>query len=237
MMATFRPHRLTNSLDSPWWYFTVSAYNGRNWTKHCTGEVCALSSPPEKAEEPDALPRKLSVRKWFEKMAKGGLNLGTSFQTLDTMATSTADQRAMGHVVNGRQGDEAHYYIHPTVLDAILQILGASAVNGYARKTKTWLPTSIDQIKVYRCAADMVTNVSANCRATRQWLEAALASLREERSWKQSVSAWLQQMVPVPSRLQMDTRPQDASGSQTSISWILKTYSRHQQAARPVPRR
>lgn len=161
MMATFRPHRLTNSLDSPWWDFTVSAYNGRNWTKHCTGEVSALLSPPEKAEDPDALPRKLNVRKWFEKMAKGGLNLGTSFQTLDTMATSTAEQRAMGHVVNGRQGDEANYYIHPTVLDATLQILGAAAVNGYARKTKTWLPTSIDQIKVYRCAADMVTNVSA----------------------------------------------------------------------------
>jgi acyl transferase domain-containing protein/SAM-dependent methyltransferase len=161
IMATFSPHRLTSTLDSQWWDFTVSAYNGRNWTRHCTGQVSALSNPPEENSEPEVLPRKLNVRKWFEKMAKGGLNLGAAFQTLDTMATSTSDQRAMGHVVNGRQGDEANYFIHPTVLDSTLQILGAAAVNGYARKTKTWLPTSIDQIKVYKCASDMVTSVSA----------------------------------------------------------------------------
>ncbi|RMZ82891.1 hypothetical protein DV737_g1950, partial [Chaetothyriales sp. CBS 132003] len=161
IIATFSPHRLTNVLDSQWWNFTVSAYNGRNWTKHCTGQISALTAPPEEAPDPEPLPRKRNVRKWFEKMAKGGLNLGASFQTLDTMTTSTSEQRAMGHVVNGRQGDEANYFIHPTVLDSTLQILGAAAVNGYARKTKTWLPTGIDRIKVYRCASKMITNVSA----------------------------------------------------------------------------
>ncbi|TPX21014.1 hypothetical protein DIZ76_016914 [Coccidioides immitis] len=94
-------------------------------------------------------------------MAKGGLNLGGSFQTLDMMASSTSEQQGMGHVVNGRQEDEANYYIHPTVLDATLQILGAAAVNGYARKTRTWLPTSIDKISLYRCTSDTITNVSA----------------------------------------------------------------------------
>lgn len=161
IMSTFRPHRLTNSLNSTWWEFTVSAYNGRNWTKHCMGEASVLTSPPEEAQDPIALPRKLNVRKWFEKMAKGGLNLGGSFQTLDTMSTSTSEQRATGHVVNGRQRDEANYFVHPTVLDSTLQILGAAAVNGQARKTKTWLPTSIDKIVVYKCVSDMITNVSA----------------------------------------------------------------------------
>ncbi|KAK3317264.1 putative polyketide synthase [Cercophora scortea] len=161
MMATFRPYRLTNTLNSKWWEFSVSAYNGRNWTKHATGEVSAVFSAPEEVQEPEALPRKLNVRKWFEKMAKGGLNLGSAFQTLDTMATSTSAQKAMGHVVNGRQGDEANYYIHPTVLDSTLQILGAAAINGYARMSKTWLPTSIDLVTVYKCTADMTTSVSA----------------------------------------------------------------------------
>ncbi|KNG85249.1 putative polyketide synthase [Aspergillus nomiae NRRL 13137] len=161
MMASFRPHRLTNSLNSAWWEFTVSAYNGRNWTKHCTGEVCAQASAPGQAPDPAALPRKLNVRKWYEKMGKGGLNLGGSFQTLETMTTSTSEQRAVGNVGNGRQGDEANYYIHPTALDATLQILGAAAVKGYGRKTKTWLPTSIDRVTVYRCSSDMITSVSA----------------------------------------------------------------------------
>nr|KMM72254.1 mycocerosic acid synthase [Coccidioides posadasii RMSCC 3488] len=156
--------RVVESSDTEpvkWWEFTVPSYNGRNWTKHCTREASAQYSPPEQAQDPDALPRKLNVRKWFEKMAKGGLNLGGSFQTLDMMASSTSEQQGMGHVVNGRQGDEANYYIHPTVLDATLQILGAAAVNGYARKTRTWLPTSIDKISLYRCTSDTITNVSA----------------------------------------------------------------------------
>ncbi|KAH9827374.1 Polyketide synthase [Teratosphaeria destructans] len=163
MMTTFSPHRLTDTLDSQWWNFTISAYNGRKWTKHCTGQVSALSTPPpEDKNEVEVLPRRLIVWKWFEKMAKGGLNLGPAFQTLETMATSTKGQQATGHVINGRQGDELNYYIHPTVLDSTLQILGAAAVNGYARKTKTWLPTAIDQIKVYKCASNMVTRVSAS---------------------------------------------------------------------------
>ncbi|KAG6199000.1 Type I Iterative PKS [Claviceps purpurea] len=164
IIAAFRPHRLTDALDSSWWDFTVSAYNGRNWTKHCTGQVTAQSCPPEDTRDPDALrplPRKLNVSRWFEKMARTGLQLGPSFQTLNTISTSTSEQRAMGYVVNGRQGDEAHYFIHPTVLDSTLQILGAAAINGHARKTKTWLPTGIDHIKVYRCTSDMNVSVSA----------------------------------------------------------------------------
>ncbi|KAG5979866.1 Type I Iterative PKS [Claviceps digitariae] len=164
IIATFRPHPLTKFLDSSWWDFTVTAYDGSKWTKHCTGQVCAESGPPEVAQDTDALrslPRKLNMRKWYEKMASGDLQLGPSFQTLDTMATSTSEQRAMGHVVNGRQGDEADYHVHPTVLDANLQIVGAAAINGHARQIKTWLPTSIDQIKVYSCTSNMVINASA----------------------------------------------------------------------------
>ncbi|KAL8826449.1 MAG: hypothetical protein Q9191_003792 [Dirinaria sp. TL-2023a] len=162
MMTMFRPHRLTNSLDSDWWEFTVSAYSGRNWVKHCTGEVSALSSKASSGQDPNALPRELNVRKWYENMAKGGLDLGPSFQTLDTMATSSgSENRAVGNVINGRQGDEANYHIHPTVLDATLQLMGAAAVNGYAHKTRNWLPTSIESFTVYRCSSNMVTSVSA----------------------------------------------------------------------------
>ncbi|KAI1776601.1 fatty acid synthase S-acetyltransferase [Hypoxylon cercidicola] len=164
MMTTFRPHRLTTSLNSSWWEFTVSSFNGHVWTKHCTGEVTALSSNlgPAQAQTPDDLPRKVNARKWYETMQKSGLDLGTCFQTLDTIETSTnSENRAIGKVINGRQGDEANYHIHPTVIDATLQIMSAAAVNGYARKVKNWLPTSIDSLTVIRCSSDMVTSVSA----------------------------------------------------------------------------
>ena len=162
MMAGFRPHRLTNSLNSSWWEFTVTSYNGHAWTKHCTGEVSALSSSPVPGQDPDSLPRKINAKKWYDNMSKGGLDLGPCFQTLDTIETSTnSDNRAVGKVINGRQGDEANYHIHPTVLDGTIQLLGAAAVNGSARKTKNWLPTSIEKFSVYRCPSDMISSISA----------------------------------------------------------------------------
>ena len=162
MIITFRRHRLTNSLASSWWEFTVSAYNGHDWTEHCIGEVSALSSEAPSAQESHALPRELNVRKWYDNMAKGGLDLGPSFQTLDTITTSTgSENQAVGNVINGRQGDEANYHIHPTVLDATLQLMGAAAVSGYARKIRNWLPTSIENFSVYRCSSNMITSVSA----------------------------------------------------------------------------
>ncbi|XDG09180.1 hypothetical protein ABKA04_008795 [Annulohypoxylon sp. FPYF3050] len=162
MITTFRPHRLTTSLNSSWWEFTVSSFNGHVWTKHCTGEVTAISTSSGPAKPIDELPRKVNARKWYETMRKSGLDLGTSFQSLDTIETSTnSENRAIGRVTNGRQGDESNYHIHPTVIDGTLQIMSAAAVNGYARKVKNWLPTSIDKLSIVRCDSDMITNVSA----------------------------------------------------------------------------
>ena len=44
ILSSFRPHRLTNSLNSAWWEFTITSYNGYAWTKYCVGEASALLS-------------------------------------------------------------------------------------------------------------------------------------------------------------------------------------------------
>ena len=165
IVTTFRQRRLTTSLNSQWWEFTIASYNGHVWNKHCTGETTALLSSLGPAQEPTTLPRKVGTRKWYETMRRAGLELGPSFQTLQTIETSTnAENQARGKVANGRQGDENNYHIHPTVLDGTLQLLGAASVNGHSRKYKNWLPTSIEKLSVSRCSADMVSSVSA--RAT-----------------------------------------------------------------------
>jgi acyl transferase domain-containing protein len=162
IVTTFRPRRLTTSLNSQWWEFTVASYNGHAWTKHCTGEVSPLSSDLGPTKEPEALPRKVGPRKWYETMRRAGLDLGPAFQNLETVDTSTdSENKATGKVVNGRQGDEANYHIHPTVIDGTLQLLGAASVNGYSRKYKNWLPTIIEKVNITRCLSDMVSSVSA----------------------------------------------------------------------------
>ncbi|KAI1388535.1 putative polyketide synthase [Hypoxylon trugodes] len=162
MLTSFRPHRLTDSLNSPWWEFTVTSYNGHTWNKHCTGEITVLSSNLGPGRSPDPLPRKINAKRYYGNMSKGGLDLGPCFQTLEDIETSTgSENRATAKVINGRQGDESNYHIHPTVIDGTIQILGAAAVNGLMRKTRNWLPTSIDKISIWRCSSDMTTDVSA----------------------------------------------------------------------------
>lgn len=165
IMTTFRPHRLTDSLNSQWWEFTVVSYNGHLWNKHCTGRVMALQGFPFGSEPqslPAPLPRKLAARQWYETMRKGGLDLGAGFQRIQIMETSTGPEHlAMGKIANSGVGDEQSYHIHPTVLDGTLQLLGAAAVNGCARKVRNWLPTSIDKLSLRRCSFDMTSIVSA----------------------------------------------------------------------------
>lgn len=39
IITSLRKERLTDSLESSWWDFTVSSHNGVAWTKHCAGQV------------------------------------------------------------------------------------------------------------------------------------------------------------------------------------------------------
>lgn len=165
IMTTFRQHRLTNSLNSQWWEFSVASYNGHVWTKHCTGEITAPPLSLRPAPELHDLPRKVGARKWYDTMRRAGLALGPSFQTLETVDTSTnMEHQATGKIRNCRQGDETDYHIHPAVLDGTLQLLGAACVNGQSRKYRNWLPTSIDKLNISRSTSNMVSWVSA--RAT-----------------------------------------------------------------------
>ena len=163
MVTTLRPQRLTNSLNSQWWEFTVAAFVGHTWIKHATGEVMAVAVPnPGVAEEPVALPRKVGTWHWYDAMHKNDLCLANYFQTLDQIGASTnADNLAVAQVIDRKPGDESFYHIHPTRLDTTFQLAMAAAVNGSTRKLRCWLPVSVEKMTVARCSEDMVCEVKA----------------------------------------------------------------------------
>lgn len=138
IVTTLRPQRLTNTLNSHWWEFTVAAYVGHTWTKHATGEVVAVAEPnPGAVEKPVALPRKVGKWHWYDAMHKDNLCLGHYFQTLDQIEASTnADNLAVAQVIDRKPGDESFYHIHPTRLDTTFQLVMAAAVNGSTRKVR-----------------------------------------------------------------------------------------------------
>lgn len=158
IITTLRPHRLTDSLDSQWWWeFTVASHNGQTWTKHCTGQVRALHSPLAPPIEVPPVPRALDQGKAYSIMQEAGLNYGPHFQSLEHIQAGTLERTATA-TVRVRHGDENCYHVHPVIIDACLQLLSVAATKGYHERHGMVMPTSIEHLSIRRCAsADAVT--------------------------------------------------------------------------------
>jgi len=90
--TTFRRHRLTENTNSEWWEFTVSSWNGHVWTRHCQGQVMAVSHPPTQQNTPaqeDQLPRKVNGLHWHKATHREGLHYGPTFSLMADIRTST----------------------------------------------------------------------------------------------------------------------------------------------------
>ncbi|KAF9772857.1 hypothetical protein IL306_009400 [Fusarium sp. DS 682] len=153
IMTTLRRKRLTNSLDSEWWEFTIASFNGSVWTKHCSGEARSYSEGFGDAETKVPFLRKVDTRRCYESMARSGLNFGPEFQRLDHIQADTKDQKAEARV-SAKPGDIVDYHLHPTIIDATLQLLSVAASQGFANPSdKTMVPTHIAEMCIYRSQA------------------------------------------------------------------------------------
>ncbi|KAJ8124842.1 hypothetical protein O1611_g8798 [Lasiodiplodia mahajangana] len=173
IITTLRPHRVTNSLNSQWWWeFSVTSHSqsGSTWVKHCAGEVRSLPSTSLKpvVETLPTLPRKLAPRDWYRRLDKSGLELGPTFQTfenLETSVNSTCEARAK--LIPQPALPVSNYHLHPTLLDGALQPVACAAVSGQARKLKLWLPNGIKKLSVVRSSTlSLSVEVNATAKIT-----------------------------------------------------------------------
>ncbi|PGH10329.1 hypothetical protein GX51_00086 [Blastomyces parvus] len=156
LVTTFRPVRLTDSLDSRWWEFVIASHNGNTWQKHFTGEVTTDKAElsPTSPEIP-SLPRSLNQRKYYDAFARVGMGYGPYFQLLDSITTGTVETMVAGKILRSTAGDENHYLMHPTRIDAALQSGPVAAIKGRIEdKLFRRVPTKIETLTVHRCDAD-----------------------------------------------------------------------------------
>ncbi|CAG8152229.1 unnamed protein product [Penicillium salamii] len=162
IMTSLRPHRLTDSLDSEWWEFTIASYNGTLWTKHCSGEVRSQTDDFGAAPKTAPFVRKVAKCRCYESMARSGLNFGNAFQRLEEIRSDTLSQKASSEVL-AKETDGNEYHLHPTVIDASLQLLSVAASKGYTTSTtKIMVPTNIKEMCIYRCHKDVQVRASAS---------------------------------------------------------------------------
>jgi 8-amino-7-oxononanoate synthase len=119
--------------------------------------------------------RELDVQSYYAEMRQQGLNYGTYFQNIQTIYTynnTSSDrssdyknpQEAIGKIQfpEAPTKDSNKYHLHPALIDACLQILGATFTE--AEKQNTFLPVSIDRIQVYQ---DIKTEIWSYIRAVK----------------------------------------------------------------------
>lgn len=161
LVTALRRLRLTDSLDSEWWDFTVSSHNGNIWTRHCTGQVRSgpgdLTSVEPLTFASSPLPRKVNSRKWYEAVHRERLSYGPHFTSMGNITASVmAPSKASAMLRNNWHGDEANYFLHPVIIDAFFQLLSTAVYNGQSHNYRRLVPTGVDYMSISPCRSDEV---------------------------------------------------------------------------------
>ncbi|KAI8626908.1 acyl transferase domain-containing protein [Xylariaceae sp. FL1651] len=142
LVTNLRRHALTKTLDSQWWEFSISSCTEGAWTKHCSGEITSLDKGLGMLEDSDELPRHVSAKKWYA-VSRSGLT--------DIRTSTSRPERATATIKNDSQNMvDQEYHLHPTILDAALQLLSCSAQLGHTRRATRLLATSIEELDISR---------------------------------------------------------------------------------------
>lgn len=154
VITSLRPQRITNSADSAWYDFTVSAYDGSKWQKHCSGQVKggrdAQWNYDYDIQDSVRNIRSVDPDVWYDVMKKLGLDLGPNFCRLEDITADPMNYQATATVGTNRHSDPGgEYGINPVMIDQGLQLLGVASCNGLSRRLPSMgIPISIDRIYV-----------------------------------------------------------------------------------------
>ncbi|KAL9609603.1 MAG: hypothetical protein Q9167_005646 [Letrouitia subvulpina] len=144
-----RKVRLTTSLDSEWYEFSIASLNDGSWTKHCVGQVKGSYIFKMPAPEIKPLPRKVPSSTWYRVMAKLGLSYGSRFRGLQDISAHVSERKAVAALTDTLKDGETPYQLHPSTIDSAFQLFSCAAFHGIGRLfTKLSVPTFIEELYI-----------------------------------------------------------------------------------------
>lgn len=153
IVTTFSVIPLTEHQDSAWYSFSVSAFNGNSWIKHCTGQV---KSGSDQSLVPETLShtREVASHKWYQGLNNLGVHHGPTFGRLAEIKANPMVNTASANVPYSEELHQTRYALHPTTADCALQLLSVACCRGLRRKLNRLLvPVSIDLVYVDETAS------------------------------------------------------------------------------------
>ena len=136
------------------------AHSKKSWMLHATGKICL--QPDNSSITPDAGPEtltemrtrcaeKISGQDYYRKLSESGIHYGPFFQSIARLWRNNGDVLGEVQVPDGPEAEFSGFQIHPAILDAGLQVLGAAVAAEATENGRPgiYLPTRIDQFRVY----------------------------------------------------------------------------------------
>lgn len=145
--------------STSWYSFTVQSITDDVWTTHCEGRIGGnhAPKPDEKIESPvssQALTKRTPGKRWYDAFYRVGFQYGPAFQALQTIKTNGKDRHAATTLnvdaASGLMKDESRYLLHPSTIDACLQLIIIS-INSGLHKEMPWgvVPISMEEVTLY----------------------------------------------------------------------------------------
>jgi malonyl CoA-acyl carrier protein transacylase len=167
IITTAKPVRVTTSLESPWYEFSISSLRNDAWVKHAFGQVRAGSSYTEPNPEIRSLQREVDSRKWYSVMRRAGLFYEGKFHGLENITAAVTSHQAVAQVENETEVNGSRYSLSPSTIDCAFQLFSVAAFQGLSRLFSSLaVPTFIGELYIKSATGKMT--VSADAKATRR---------------------------------------------------------------------
>ncbi|MGC2163614.1 MAG: beta-ketoacyl synthase N-terminal-like domain-containing protein, partial [Silvibacterium sp.] len=134
-------------------------HSGKSWTLHATGNICPqqdnsiiTSNPKVTLTEMRArCAEGISGQDYYRKLRENGIHYGPFFQSITQLWRNNGDMVGEVQVPDGPKAEFNGFQIHPAILDAGLQVLGAAVAAETTENGRQgiYLPTRIDQFRVH----------------------------------------------------------------------------------------
>ena len=155
--------RLQKATDGSHWHsFAIESLADGVWTVHCEGRISAAHKPIIPRETPvteSALTQRVSGKRWYNAFDRIGFYYGNTFQQLESVRTDRSIHHATGDVTvlesSGVMQGESRYFVHPSTVDACLQLTIIS-IHAGKHKEVPWgvVPTRIEEVSLFPARED-----------------------------------------------------------------------------------
>lgn len=153
-----RLNQLPKSTTSTAWYsFAVESISDGQWTVHCEGTITPHPGAQGDSDSPvdvSRLTKRTSSKRWYSAFNKVGFQYGRSFQPLGQLRTNSNLHHAAASVNTnvecGLMPAESRYLLHPSTIDACMQLIIIS-INAGDHKGMPYgvVPINLEEVSLW----------------------------------------------------------------------------------------